>query len=136
VAPSAEAGAPESRLTNRTRSRQDVLESEFGNKVTVYEWGRAANVFEDAATVINTSSLGMLGKPDFRIPLDALSPSAIVNDLVYNPRKTAFLQRAEEMGCTIVDGLDMLLHQAAPAFERFFGVKPEVDEELRTIVSP
>lgn len=135
VASLIDAGVPEIRLTNRTRARADVLKSDFGNKVSVFEWVQAANIFDGAATVINTTSLGMLGKPEFRIPLDALSASAVVNDLVYRPRDTQFLQRASEIGCVVVDGLDMLLHQAAPAFERFFGVRPEVDDDLREIVS-
>ncbi len=134
VASLIEAGAPEIRVTNRTRARSDALRSDFGNKVTVWEWVQAGNVFEDAATVVNTTSLGMVGKPEFRIPMDALSPQAVVNDLVYTPRQTMFLQRAAAQGCTTVDGLGMLLHQAAPAFERFFGIRPDVDDELRQIV--
>ncbi len=102
--------------------------------MTVYEWVQAGNILEDAATVVNTTSLGMVGKPEFRVPLDALSTEAVVNDLVYNPLHTGFLQRAADMGCTVVDGLGMLLHQAAPAFERFFGVRPEVDEDARQVV--
>lgn len=136
VASLVQAGAPEIRLTNRTRARSDALRSDFGNKITVYEWVQASSMLEDATTVINTTSLGMVGKPDFRIPLDRLSPSAVVNDLVYTPRRTGFLEQAAAMGCTTVDGLGMLLYQAAPAFERFFGVKPEVDEDVRNIVSP
>lgn len=129
-----EAGAPEIRITNRTRTRADALRSDFGNKVTVFEWVQAGNILEDAATVVNTTSLGMVGKPEFRVPLDALAPDAVCNDLVYTPLRTGFLERAAEMGCTTVDGLGMLLHQAAPAFERFFGVRPEVDEEVRQVV--
>jgi shikimate dehydrogenase len=129
-----EAGVPEIRLANRTRTRADALRSDFGNKVTVYEWVQAGNMMEDAVTVVNTSSLGMVGKPEFRVPLDALSPGAVVNDLVYTPLQTGFLQRAAAMGCTTVDGLGMLLHQAAPAFERWFGIRPEVDDDLRQVM--
>ncbi len=129
-----EAGVPEIRLANRTRTRADALRSDFGNKVTVYEWVQAGNMMEDAVTVVNTSSLGMVGKPELRVPLDALSPGAVVNDLVYTPLRTGFLQRAAEMGCTTVDGLGMLLHQAAPAFERWFGIRPEVDDDLRQVI--
>ncbi|MDF0601284.1 shikimate dehydrogenase [Psychromarinibacter sp. C21-152] len=134
VASLIEAGAPEIRITNRTRTRADALRCDFGNKVTVFEWVQAGNILEDAATVVNTTSLGMVGKPEFRVPLDALAPDAVVNDLVYNPLETTFLRRAADMGCVTVDGLGMLLHQAAPAFERFFGVRPEVDEEARQVV--
>ena len=91
-------------------------------------------MLEGAATVVNTTSLGMAGKAEFRVPLDALEPGAVVNDLVYNPLKTHFLTEAEARGCTIVDGLGMLLHQAAPGFERWFGPRPEVDDETRAAV--
>jgi shikimate dehydrogenase len=78
-------GATEIRLTNRTRARSDALRQEFGTKVHVYDWVQAANAMDGAATVINASSLGMVGKPEFRVPLDALSPDAVVTDLVYAP---------------------------------------------------
>jgi shikimate dehydrogenase len=126
-----EVGVPEIRVANRTRPRADALRSDFGAKVIVQEWVQAANMLDGATTVVNTTSLGMTGKPEFRVPLDALSPGAVVNDLVYAPLKTAFLAEAEARGCTIVDGLGMLLHQAAPGFERWFGTRPEVDEAAR-----
>lgn len=129
-----EVGAPEIRLSNRTRARADALRSEFGAKVIVHDWVQAGNMLEDAATVVNTTSLGMVGKPDFRVPLDALSPRATVTDLVYAPLKTRLLSEAEEIGCTVVDGLGMLLHQAVPGFERWFGKKPEVDQATRDAV--
>jgi shikimate dehydrogenase len=83
---------------------------------------------------VNTTALGMTGKPDLRIPFDALHPDAIVNDLVYTPLHTHFLKEASLRGCTIIDGLGMLLHQAAPGFERWFGKRPEVDEMARAAV--
>jgi shikimate dehydrogenase len=129
-----EVGVPEIRLSNRTRARADALRAEFGAKVVVYDWVQAGNMMEGAVTVANTSSLGMDGKPEFRIPLDALSPKALVTDLVYTPVRTALLDRAAEIGCTTVDGLGMLLHQAAPAFERWFGIRPEVDQKTRDVV--
>jgi shikimate dehydrogenase len=127
-------GATEIRLTNRTRARSDALRQEFGTKVQVYDWVQAGNAIEGASTVINASSLGMVGKPEFRVPLDALSRDAVVTDLVYAPLETAFLRQAAEIGCRTVDGLGMLLYQAAPAFERWFGVRPEVDEAARAAV--
>jgi len=129
-----EAGAEEIRLTNRTRNRAEALRAEFGTKVVVHEWVQAGNAIEDAATVVNTTSLGMVGKSEFRVPLDGLSPDAVVTDLVYTPLDTALLVRAREIGCRTVDGLGMLLHQAVPGFERWYGVKPEVDEALREAV--
>ena len=134
VAALIEVGVPEIRVANRSRPRAEALRADFGAKLVVYDWVQAANMLEGAATVINTTSLGMAGKPEFRVPLDALEPGAVVNDLVYNPLKTAFLAEAEERGATIVDGLGMLLHQAAPGFERWFGPTPAVDEATRQAV--
>ena len=129
-----EAGVPEIHVANRTKPRAEALRADFGAKVVVHDWVKAANMLEGAATVVNTTSLGMVGKPDFRVPLDALDRRAVVTDLVYTPIKTQFLIEAEAMGCTVVDGLGMLLHQAAPGFERWFGHRPEVDDATRAAV--
>lgn len=129
-----EAGVPEIRVSNRTRPRAETLRSDFGAKVVVVDWVQAGNMLEDATTVVNTTSLGMTGKPEFRVPLDALNPKALVTDLVYSPLKTKLLIEAERIGCTVVDGLGMLLHQAAPGFERWFGHRPEVDAATRAAV--
>ncbi len=130
----ADAGVPEILLTNRTRTRADHLKEEFGQRITVIDWVQAGNVIENAELVVNTTSLGMQGQPELRVPLDGLQPGAVVTDLVYTPLKTRLLQSAEEAGCTAVDGLGMLLYQAIPGFERWFGVRPEVDDELRAAV--
>lgn len=129
-----EVGVPEIRLANRTRPRADTLRHDFGAKVIVHDWVQAGNMLEDAMTVVNTTALGMIGKPEFRVPLDALGPQALVTDLVYTPLKTRLLTDAEAIGCTAVDGLGMLLHQAAPGFERWFGQRPEVDQATRDAV--
>jgi shikimate dehydrogenase len=129
-----ELGVPEIRLSNRTRARADALRAEFGARIVVYDWVKAGNMLDDAVTVVNTSSLGMTGKPEFRVPLDGLKAGAVVNDLVYSPLKTDFLQQAEDAGCHVVDGLGMLLHQAVPGFERWFGTRPVVDDALRHAV--
>ncbi len=134
VASLLEAGVEEIRITNRTRNRAEALRAEFGTKVVIYDWVQAGNALEEAATVVNTTSLGMVGKSEFRVPLDGLSSDAVVTDLVYTPLDTALLVRAREIGCRTVDGLGMLLHQAVPGFERWFGVKPEVDAALREAV--
>ncbi len=134
VASLLEMGCPEIRLSNRTRARAETLRAEFGARVVVYDWVQAGNMLEDALTVVNTSSLGMAGKAEFRVPLDALNPRAVVTDVVYTPLKTKLLTEAEAMGCTVVDGLGMLLHQAVPGFERWFGHRPEVTADLRAAV--
>ncbi|WP_170786189.1 shikimate dehydrogenase [Ruegeria lacuscaerulensis] len=129
-----EADVPEILLTNRTRERAETLRDEFGPSITVVDWVQAGNVIEDAELVVNTSSLGMQGQPELRVPLDGLQPGAVVTDLVYAPLKTHLLKSAEEAGCTTVDGLGMLLHQAVPGFESWFGVRPEVNVDLRAAV--
>lgn len=127
-------GVPEIRLTNRSQERAEQLAREFGETVKVVDWVQAGNAMEGARTVVNTTSLGMVGKPEMRIPLDALGPEMVVSDLVYTPLHTKFLRAATDAGATAVDGLGMLLHQAVPGFERWFKVRPEVDDELRAAV--
>jgi shikimate dehydrogenase len=131
VASLIDVGVPEILISNRTRVRAEKLHEDFGNRLRVVEWVKAGNMLEEATTVVNTTSLGMLGKPEMRVPLDGLQPGAVVTDLVYNPLMTRFLKTAEAMGCVTVDGLGMLLHQAVPAFERWFGQRPEVDAATR-----
>lgn len=127
-------GVPKIMLTNRTRIRAEKLKEDFGNRIQVVDWVQAGNVLEDADLVVNTTSLGMTGKPEMRVPLDGLKPGAIVNDLVYTPLQTRLLATAEQQGCRVVDGLGMLLHQAVPGFERWFGKRPVVDENVRAAV--
>ncbi|MBV0891140.1 shikimate dehydrogenase [Paracoccus sp. Z118] len=134
VAALLETGVPEIRIANRTRLRADQLRAEFGARLVVHDWVQIGNMLDGAATVVNATSMGMTGRPPLRISLDALSPSALVTDLVYTPLDTPFLIDARSRGCRTVDGLGMLLHQAAPGFERWFGHRPEVDDELRRAV--
>jgi len=125
------AGVPEILLTNRTRVRAEKLKEDFGQRVRVVDWVQAGNIMENAGLVVNTTSLGMVGKPEMRVPLDGLQKGTVVTDLVYTPLKTHLLHVAEQAGCVTVDGLGMLLHQAVPGFERWFGVRPEVDTATR-----
>ncbi|BAQ71170.1 shikimate 5-dehydrogenase [Rhodovulum sulfidophilum] len=134
VAALSEQGVREIRVSNRTRSRAEALRAEFGPKIVIHDWVQAGAMIDGAATVVNTTSLGMVGKAEFKVPLDALSPDAVVSDLVYVPLETPFLREARARGCVAVDGLGMLLHQAAPGFERWFGRRPEVDEAARAVL--
>ena len=127
-------GVPEILISNRTRIRAEGLQHDFGHRLKVVDWVQAGNMLEDAATVVNTTSLGMMGKPELRVPLDGLQKNALVTDLVYAPLQTRLLRVAHEMGCQTVDGLGMLLHQAVPGFERWFGQRPPVDTETRAAV--
>ena len=129
-----EEGVPEIMISNRTRIRAENLKADFGAKITVVDWVNTGNMLEDAATVVNTTSLGMVGKQEFRVPLENLSPKAVVTDIVYTPLETKLLQDAAEIGCRTVDGLGMLLHQAVPGFDRWFGVRPEVNEKTRAAI--
>lgn len=126
-----EAGAPEIRLANRTRVKAESLRNDFGPRVTVVDWHRVSDVLEDATTLVNTTSLGMEGQPELSISIDALPRVAVVTDIVYRPLITKLLGTAMARGNPIVDGLGMLLHQAAPGFERWFGLRPEITPELR-----
>lgn len=127
-------GVPEILLSNRTRIRAENMKSDFGAKITVVDWVKSGEMLEDAATVVNTTSLGMVGKSEFRVPLKGLNSTTVVTDIVYTPLQTKLLEEAAEIGCRTVDGLGMLLHQAVPGFERWFGMRPEVDEKARAAI--
>ena len=126
-----DAGVPEIRVSNRTRVRAEKLKDDFGSRLRIYDWVQAGNMIDAANLLVNTTSLGMLGKGELRVPLDGLGPKTVVTDLVYAPLKTKLLETAEEIGCVTVDGLGMLLHQAVPGFERWFGTRPAVDRATR-----
>jgi len=126
-----DAGAPEVRLLNRTREKADTVAADLGPVVRVLEWADRDASLEDAALLVNTTSLGMVGQAPLELSLDALPTAALVNDIVYAPLETDLLRAARARGNATVDGLGMLLHQARPAFEAFFGVAPEVTDALR-----
>ncbi|MGK9165977.1 shikimate dehydrogenase [Inquilinus limosus] len=134
----ADAGAPEIRLANRTRARAETLAAELGGPgtvpITVIDWADRAAALDGAALLVNTTTEGMVGRPPLDLPLDALPPVALVNDIVYVPLETPLLAAARARGNPVVDGLGMLLHQARPGFEAWFGVAPMVDSALRAAV--
>jgi shikimate dehydrogenase len=103
-------------------------------KIEVINWNEKEQYLKQIDLLINTTPLGMKGKEPLIINLKNLKKTAIVNDIVYNPIETNLLKEARERGLVAIDGLGMLLHQAAPAFEAWFNIKPEVNEELRTHV--
>ena len=127
-------GVPEIRISNRTKQRCEVFREQFGGRITITDWNSTADAMKEAATIVNTTSLGMVGKPENSISLDTAPASALVTDIVYTPLETDFLARARKRELTTVDGLGMLLHQAVPAFEHWFDIRPEVDPGLREIV--
>lgn len=122
------------RLINRTRDRARELADRFGQAVQVLDWERRNEALADCGALINTTALGMTGKPSLDIDVSRLPEGAVVNDIVYSPLETPLLRDARARGLRVADGLGMLLHQAAPGFERWFGVRPEVTPELRGII--
>lgn len=121
-------------ICNRTRERADALAGKIGSKARVIPWQDRHQSLATADILVNTTSLGMTDQPPLDISLDDLSKTAIVTDIVYVPLETELLRHARLRGNITVDGLGMLLHQAKAGFEAWFGVKPEVDQELRDYV--
>lgn len=126
-------GAPEILIANRTEERADALRG-LGGRVRTIPWVSRETALAETALVVNTTSLGMTGQPALELSLDALPATAVVTDCVYTPLETPLLAKARARGLRTVDGLGMLLHQARPGFEAWFGVTPTVDEELRRFV--
>jgi shikimate dehydrogenase len=121
-------------VVNRTLERAQDLADRFGPKVHAHPDAALHEVMQGAGLFVNTTSLGMDGSAVPEIDFSPLAPKAVVTDIVYVPLKTAILAQAEKQGFATVDGLGMLLHQAAPGFERWFGLRPHVDEVLRALV--
>jgi shikimate dehydrogenase len=129
-----ECGTPEVRVFNRTRDRADVVARHFGARVKAYDWRDRADHSREVGLLINATSLGMHGAAELDMPLAQLPDNCVVADLVYVPLETPLLAAARARGLRALDGLGMLLHQATPGFEKWFGVAPEVTEELRSLV--
>ena len=127
-------GVPEIRLINRSPARAQALAAEFGAPVRAVPWEAKAQALEGAAILVNTTSQGMVGEAPLDLALDALPVSALVVDIVYVPLATPLLAAARARGNRVVDGLGMLLHQARPAFEAWFGIDPKVTKELRALI--
>jgi len=128
---------PEVILINRTKERAEKIAKEIGlgtDLVEVVDWDERHDMLQWANLVVNTSSLGMEGQPELDLNLDKLSTDALVNDIVYSPLETQLLKAAKARGNPTVTGIGMLLHQARPSFYEWFGVMPNVDEELERLV--
>jgi|SRR4051812_37621979 shikimate dehydrogenase len=122
-------------LANRTRGRAEALAQAFGPAVEAIDWQDRNSALSGCGLLVNATSLGMTGKDPLDIDLAALPKDAVVADIVYSPLETPLLAAARARGNGVVDGLGMLLHQAVPGFERWFGVRPEVTAALRTHVA-
>jgi shikimate dehydrogenase len=127
------AGASEIRIVNRTKARAEGLAAKLGGaaKVELIAWDDWQRAFEGVQLLVNTTSLGMTGQPALELSLDCLPGKAAVADIVYNPLETSLLKIARARGHRTMDGLGMLMHQAAPAFAAWFGVTPQVTPALR-----
>jgi shikimate dehydrogenase len=121
-------------VVNRTPGRAQTLQDRFGAVVTPAQWSALPHLLSRAALVVNTTQLGMTGQPPLLIDLAPLPRHAIVADLVYAPLETPLLAAARARGLVAADGLGMLLHQAVRGFQLWFGLRPEVTPELRTVV--
>jgi shikimate dehydrogenase len=128
------AGVPQVRLTNRTLARAQVIAEDFPGRVTAHDWDQRDAILDDATLLVNTTSLGMSDADPLIVSLANLPASATVYDIVYVPLVTPLLSQAAARGNPTVDGLGMLLHQAVPGFERWFGVRPEVTPQLRQLI--
>ncbi|BDG75197.1 shikimate dehydrogenase (NADP(+)) [Roseomonas fluvialis] len=126
-----DAGCPRVTLVNRSRVRAEALAQDLGGPITIAD----APPLADAALLVNTTSLGMPGQPVLAIDPASLPATAVVADIVYVPLETPLLAAARARGLQAVDGLGMLLHQARPGFEAWFGVAPAVDAALRAVVA-
>lgn len=139
-----DAGAPEVRLINRTAARAEELAADLGadpgsdpattGRVTVVDWVSRETALDGAGLLVNTTTQGMAGQPPLDLRLDALPVSALVNDIVYAPLETPLLAAAKARGNPVVDGIGMLLHQARPGFQAWFGVEPQVTADLTRFV--
>lgn len=129
-----DAGVPELIICNRSQDRAERLAAELGVRARAVAWAGRADALGGVGLLVNSTSLGMTGQPPLELPLERLPATAVVNDLVYSPLETDLLKAARARGCTAVDGLGMLLHQARPGFQAWFGQAPEVTTALREFV--
>lgn len=129
-----QAGVTNILIANRTAEKAQALADHFGTGVNVVPWAERSDALTDAMLLVNTTTLGMTGKPALEMTLQGLPSEAVVYDIVYAPLQTELLKAASERGLVAVDGLGMLLHQARPGFAAWFGTMPNVTDTLRTHV--
>ena len=129
-----DAGLKELRLVNRTLSRAESLKDDIGGAIIVVPWADRTKVLEGAGLLVNTTTLGMTNEEPLEIDLSPLPAKAVVTDIVYAPLTTPLLKDAAGRGNLTVDGLGMLLHQARPGFDQWFGAEPVVTDALRAHV--
>ena len=123
-------GVPEVRLCNRTQEKAQALKDAFGDRVTVVPWAERNSAMAGVRLLVNTTTQGMHGQPALDVALDDLPAEALVSDAIYIPLETPLLAAARLRGHPTVNGLGMLLNQARPAFQAWFGVQPDITPGL------
>jgi shikimate dehydrogenase len=121
-------------IVNRTQERAEMLATHFGGSTTAMAWADLSKALGEADMLVNSSSLGMVGQPPLAVDVSVLPQRAVVADAVYVPLRTSLIEAARARRLRTIEGLGMLLHQAAPAFARWFGEKPTVTPALRALV--
>ncbi len=127
------AGTPEVRIVNRTLSKAQAIADAMGPGAVALPLDRAETAFAGAGAVINATSAGLGGEPGLDLPLEASPETAVMMDMVYKPLVTPFLAEAQRLGRPTVDGLEMLVRQAAPSFEAFYGAPPPAEVDVRAL---
>ena len=127
-------GVKEVGITNRTRSKAQIISENLGAKVSVVDWRAAPDTITKVDIIINATSMGMVGQPDFSQPISRAKKTALVVDIVYNPLITGLIKEAKKLKLKTVGGIGMLINQAVPGFEHWFQKKPQVDEEIRRFI--
>ncbi|MBV9235289.1 MAG: shikimate dehydrogenase [Xanthobacteraceae bacterium] len=129
-----ERGIARIHVVNRTAERAVALRTRFGEQIHPASASELSSLLTSAGVLVNTTSLGMRGQPPLVIDIAPLRSGAVVCDLVYAPLQTELLKAARAAGHRTADGLGMLLHQAVRGFSLWFGTKPSVTPELRTLI--
>lgn len=129
-----QAGVGEIVIFNRTRQRAEVLVGELGHPLRTADWSERSRCADWASVIVNTTTIGMKDEGELGLDFSAANKDCVIADIVYVPLETGLLKDARAHGLRTVDGLGMLLHQAVPGFERWFGVRPEVTAELRQVI--
>jgi len=127
-------GVKEVGITNRTRSKAQIISENLGAKVSVVDWRAAPDTITKVDIIINATSMGMVGQPDFSQPISRAKKTALVVDIVYNPLITELIKEAKKMKLKTVGGIGMLINQAVPGFEHWFQKKPQIDNEIRRFI--
>ncbi len=125
------AGAPRVWVVNRTLEKAEAIAQALGSQVSALPMRHAIGGFKDATCIINATSAGLADGDALDVPLDLTPRGAVIMDMVYKPLETPFLKQARTLGRPTVDGLEMLIRQAIPAFEAFFGEAPPAVVDVR-----